>query len=153
VSRDSVMRLLVFRASDELFGVDLRYVQEVIDGPNVQRIPDMPASVLGVTTVRDTLVVVHDPHPLLRVGIRRVGAVLIFNDVSGYDRGRRIGLAVDDVRDTMSTERDDIRPAPWQGDGALAGVVRRGRLLIGVLDADVFISGLRMGPEAEAERG
>lgn len=136
--RDGTERLLVFRTGAELFAVRLGDVHEVIDTPPLQPLPDAGSRLLGVATVRGELSPVHDPAPVLQVDAARGagGVVLLF--VRG---GKRIGLAVDDVFDAIGVEAHELRPAPGSeaADGVLAGVVRRGSELIGVLDAGALL--------------
>jgi purine-binding chemotaxis protein CheW len=140
--RDGAARLLVFRVGAERFGVELQAVDEVIDAPAVQPIPDAPATVLGVATIRGELITVYDPHPLLRVRGRLEeegnGAALLF-----ARDDRRVGLAIDDVYDAIRIEDGDLLKAPGGGaaasDGILVGLIRRAGNLIGILDANALL--------------
>lgn len=144
--RDGVARLLVFRVGPERFGVELQAVDEVIDAPAVQSVPDAPPTVLGVATIRGELVTVYDPRPLLRVEGTLDGAVLLF-----YRDDRRVGLAIDDVYDAIRIEEGDLLKAPGGGadssDGILVGLVRRGGggELIGILDANALLDAAAAG--------
>jgi chemotaxis signal transduction protein len=140
--RDGAARLLVFRVGAERFGVELQAVDEVIDAPVVQSIPDAPATVLGVATIRGELITVYDPRPLLRVRGRLEeegnGAALLF-----ARDDRRVGLAIDDVYDAIRIEDGDLLKAPGGGaaasDGLLVGLIRRAGNLIGILDANALL--------------
>lgn len=138
--RDGEARLLVFRVGAERFGVDLKAVDEVIDAPAVQSIPDAPPTVLGVATIRGELVTVYDPRPLLRVPGTLDGAALLF-----VRDDRRVGVAIDDVYDAIRIEESDLLKVPGGGagasDGILIGLVRRagGGELIGILDAKALL--------------
>ena len=63
--RDGVARVLVFRVGGERFAVSLPAVDEVIESPELQRMPDAPEHVLGVATLRGELLSVYDPLALL----------------------------------------------------------------------------------------
>jgi chemotaxis signal transduction protein len=136
--RDGVERLLVFRVGGERFGLDLRSVDEVIDAPVVQSIPDASRTVLGVATIRGELITLYDPRPLLRVEGRLDGAALLF-----MRDDRRVGLAIDDVYDAVAIDEAECLKAPGGGadasDGILVGLVRRGGELIGILDANALL--------------
>jgi len=137
--RDGAARLLVFRIGNERFGLDLRSVDEVIDAPAVQPIPDAPATILGIATIRGELITLYDPRPLLRVQGSLDGAALLFERDD-----RRVGVAIDDVYDAVVVEEADILKAPGGGadasDGILIGLVRRAGELIGVLDANALLN-------------
>jgi purine-binding chemotaxis protein CheW len=140
--RDGAARLLVFRIGAERFGVELATVDEVIDVPTIQAIPDAPATVLGVATIRGELITMYDPCPLLRVRGRldrgEGSAALLF-----ARDDRRVGLAIDDVYDAIRIEDGDLLKAPGGGadasDGVLVGLIRRGGELIGILDANALL--------------
>jgi chemotaxis signal transduction protein len=136
--RDGAERLLVFRVGHERFAVRLAAVDEVIDAPPIQPLPDAPANALGITSIRDALVSVFDPRVVLQLEAAppEFGAVLLF------ERGaRRVGLAIADVYDAVLVESGDVLPAPGSqsADGILLGVVRRGAELIGILDVDALL--------------
>jgi purine-binding chemotaxis protein CheW len=134
--RDGSARLLVFRVGPERFAVSLESVDEVIDAPAVQRVPDSPSAVLGVYALRGALVTVYDPRPLLNVDAALGGAALLFRR-----DGRRVALAIDDVFDAITVDEGELRPAPGAtaADGILLGVLRRGTDLVAVLDANALL--------------
>ena len=134
--RDGAERLLVFRVGPERFAVALGSVDEVIDAPPVQALPDSPPNLRGIATLRGELVPIVDPRPLLRVGGDVNGAVLLF----GVEN-RRVGLAIDDVYDAITVEESELLSAPGAeaADGILVGVVRRGSDLVAVLDAKALL--------------
>lgn len=132
-------RLLVFRLGDERFALPLAAVDEVIDMPPVQRLPDSQTGVLGIATLRGELVSIYDPQSALHAGDGSYGATLLFTTGN-----RRVGLAINDVFDPILMEEDEIRSAPGMdaADGMLKGVVRRGSTLIGILDAAALLRGI-----------
>lgn len=150
--RDGAERFLVFGIGTERFAVPLTEVDEVIDTPAVQRIPDAPRPVLGVTSIRGSLVTFYDPRPLLNVvgqgaGIGTVNdAALLFARSGGAnglgrDTDRRVGMTIDALYDTIVVEPDEVRSAPGAdaSDRVLVGVVRRGSELIAILDAGALL--------------
>lgn len=144
--RDGPERLLVFRIGAERFAVRLASVDEVIDAPPVQPLPDAGDAVLGVTTLRGELVPIFDPGPLLRADAGVHQAVLLF-----AREGRRVGLAIDDVYDAIAAEEHELRSAPGTeaADGVLVGVIRRAPDLIAVLDADALLDAVTSVNEGE----
>lgn len=136
---DGAERLLVFGVGAERFAVALSAVDEVIDAPELIRLPDSARTVLGMTSVRGALVTIYDPRPLLNVSGGVDDAALLFTR-----DGKRVGLAVHALHDTIVVESTEIRSAPGGGadgsDKSLIGVVRRGADLIAVLDADALLA-------------
>lgn len=140
---DGPERFLVFGIGAERFAVPLMAVDEVVEMPAVQRFPDTPPSVLGVTSIRGALVTFHDPRPLLNVrGESAVAdAALLFSRRDDRESGHRVGLTIDMLYDTIVIEPDEVRSAPGAdaSDRVLVGVVRRGTELLAILDADALL--------------
>jgi len=138
--RDGPTRLLVFRVAAERFAVPLMLVDEVMDSPPIQRLPDTPAVQLGVAALRGELVTVFDARAVLRVppaaGDGAPRALLLFR----HD-GRRVGLAVDDVHDAITVDDEDVRSLPGAdaSDRTLVGLVKRNSDLIAILDAGAVL--------------
>jgi chemotaxis signal transduction protein len=139
---DGSARLLVFRLGAERFGIPLAEVDEVIEAPAVQRLPDAPPVVLGVSSLRGAWMAVYDPRPLLHLppigdaGGRTDGTALLF-----IHDGKRIALAVDDVFDALTVREDEMRRPPAVGvsDGFVTGVIRRESELIAVVNCRALL--------------
>ncbi len=139
--------LLLFRVGVEMFGIDLQSIEEVLDVPELHRIPEMAGTVMGVFHLRDSLVALHTPDRVLGVSLRCAECALVFRGLDG-----RLALAVDDVNDVLTMKLPALRELPGGdvGDAVLAGVVRRQRELIGVLDAEALLAVLRGERAAES---
>src|SRR5689334_6132411 len=139
--RDGPERLLVFRVGAERFGVVLSAVREVVDAPEVNRVPDAAPSLLGVALVRGELIPLYDARVILGVEQATVapGAALLFSTDA-----RRVALAIDDVFDPVSVEEEELHPMPGAGasEVIVRGLVRRGRELIAVLDHEALLDTL-----------
>ncbi|HVA56936.1 MAG: chemotaxis protein CheW [Gemmatimonadaceae bacterium] len=136
---------LVFRVGHELFALPLDAVEEAIDLDQVQPIPEMSATMLGVVSLRGELVPLYAPSALLGVTADSQAAALIFVTARG-----RVALAVDDVDDVMTISPAELLRAPMDfGDGVLVGVARRDADLIGVLDPEALVAACRTDPALE----
>jgi len=145
-SRTGTVELLVFRMAHELFGVDLVCVEEAIDLPPVSHVPEMPAAMLGVITVRGSLTSTYTPEGALGLSMASRGSALIFK------RGRgRVALVVNDVDDVYTLDLAQLRDAPGSdaSDGILLGVVRRADGLLGLVDAEALIAACQAVPVLE----
>jgi purine-binding chemotaxis protein CheW len=163
--RDGAERFLVFGVGAERFAVPLAAVDEVMETPVVQRIPDAPRPVLGVTSIRGSLVTFYDPRPLLNV-VGQASAAGTANDAAlifaqagsrsapDRDAERRVGLTIDALHDTIVVEPEEVRSAPGAdaSDRVLVGVVRRGSELIAILDASALLDAAIAAGDSHGER-
>lgn len=144
--RDGIARLLVFHLGAERFAVALEAVDEVIDAPDVQPLPDASPDIRGIATLHGGLVTVYDPRGLLNTGAGVDGAALLFRR-----DGRRVALAVDDVSDVLLVNDDELLGVPG-GNGSdtlLVGVIRRGDELIAVLNANALLDAVTVVGQGE----
>ena len=135
--RDGRAELLVFRIARELFAIELRAVEEAVEGVDAQPIPDAPATMLGIFALRDRTLPMYALTRVLALPERETPAMTLVLRPSAS----RIALAVDEVDDVFDTSLAGVRPAPApENDGLVLGVVWRGHELITLLDADTLMS-------------
>ncbi|HEY2377171.1 MAG TPA: chemotaxis protein CheW [Gemmatimonadaceae bacterium] len=144
--RTGIAQLLIFRIARELFAVELIMAEEALDMPELHRLPEMPASMLGVFTLRGSLVSVFEARATLGIACaHRATAVVFSGGGREGNRERRVAIATDDVDDVVTVDLRTVREAPGTRtkDDALLGIVHRDSDLIALLDADVLIAAHR----------
>lgn len=128
--------VLVFRIGLERFAVDLLAVEEVLDLPIIHYVPEMPAAMVGVVTVRGSLTPVFTPNAALGLPLAASEAVLIFRRTNG-----RVGVLIDDVEDAITVDLRELRRAPDSLDGTVVlGVIRHDGNMFAIVDADALIA-------------
>lgn len=127
------LEYLCFRVSDELYGINIMDIKEIIKPREVTEVPRAPAFVTGVLSLRGTIIPVLDMR--LRLGLPR-------EHVSGKERIVVIksnesfsGLLVDEVIQVVRIKKEAVEPAPAVLEGIdrdfVFGIGRSdGRLLI-----------------------
>ena len=134
--RDGVAEVLVFTVGSERFGIDLAAVEEAIELPAVHHVPEMPAAMEGVITVRGTLTSVYSPRQALGVAHSTGACALVFRR-----RRSRLALIIDDLEDALSLDLSLLREAPSAAAaGVVLGVIRQGRALCSLIDADALLA-------------
>jgi purine-binding chemotaxis protein CheW len=131
--------LLLFTVGSERFAVPLADVEEAVDLPVIHFVPEMPPSMLGVVSLRGSLVPVFSPAAALgqTLGSRR--AALIFRPGT-----RLVGVVVDDVEDTIVVNESDMRELPaTEHDDLVVGVVHHEGHLISVMRAGSLVAACR----------
>ncbi len=143
--------LLLFRVGRELFATELAAIEEAIDLTSVrtvQRVPGTSSPAVGIFTLRGTLVPLLSPEAALGVAPDEAMTALVVRDGAGC-----IAIAADDVEDVLTLRDGELRPLPpsdGRHAGVLRGVMRRGAMLVAVVDLDALIAACRATPQPEA---
>jgi len=133
--------LVTFRVGDELFGVPISAVQEIVRVPPITRIPQSPDFVEGVINLRGRVVTVVDMR-------RRLGqSTLAIGDADQPERkkksrilvveagGRLVGVIVDEVAEVLRLPDDQVEPPPT----VVAGISNQYITGVGKLKDDLLI--------------
>jgi purine-binding chemotaxis protein CheW len=133
VSNDSVMQCVTFRLEDEIYGINVMQVQEVLRVTEIAPVPGAPDYVLGIINLRGNVVTVVDTRERLGLGSKEVDEstriVIIEADKLV------VGILVDAVAEVVDLRTSEIESAPSVGNDEsskyIQGVASRdGDLLI-----------------------
>ncbi len=141
-SARGVAELLAFWVTDEEYALPIVDIQEIIKLPVITEVPRVDASVLGIISLRGTIVPVLDLRGILQLERRpvtRQSRILVLR--AGGDP---VGLLVDRVTSVVRLESDAIEPTPrsmqHHAHELLKGVGRIGQRLIIVLDVAAVLN-------------
>ncbi len=83
------LNLLTFNINDEIFALDLNYVREVIDKPEIMPVPDAPEFVLGVINLRGEILATIDMKLKLDLGATDISEddMIIIAEFGNYSTG------------------------------------------------------------------
>ncbi len=103
-------KYLIFSMDKELYGIEIRYITEIIGIQPITEVPEMPEYVKGVTNLRGKIIPVMDARLRFKKAEREYAdrtciIVLETNDVS-------IGLIVDGVSEVLMIKDEDIAAPP-----------------------------------------
>ncbi|MCX5814808.1 MAG: chemotaxis protein CheW [Proteobacteria bacterium] len=108
---------LTFQLGEEVFGVDVTHVREILEFTTVTKVPRTPEFMRGVINLRGSVVPVLDMR--LKFGMTRtdktVDTCIIVVEVSFEEETTIIGALVDSVQEVFELEPDQIEPAPKIG--------------------------------------
>jgi len=145
-ARDGVAEVLVFVVAGERFGLALAAVEEVIDLPPIQHVPEMPPAMLGVITVRGSLTSAYTPRQALGLDFHDGACALVF-----HRRRSRMALVIDDVDDAVSVDLATVREAPTAIQaGVVLGVTRHRAALLTLLDGEALLAACQATPQLES---
>lgn len=127
---------VTFLLGQESFGVALANVEEIVDLPQVTKVPDAPAYVLGVICIRDQVLPLLDFTKLLRVEGATADVPKEMVILLSFENAR-LGMVVDGIQEIIRIKDEEILPAPHtlseREKGHLDGVVIRSDRMVSLL--------------------
>ena len=138
-------QLVTFQLGEELYGINLMDVKEIVRVQNVRAIPNAPTYVEGIFNLRSEIIPIINLHKrfhLKRILISEEDELLSGFIILDID-GMKLGVIIDKVSRVVTIEEDDIQPPPQMvsGIGAeyIQGVVRQEKGYLIILDIrDLF---------------
>ena len=104
---------LTFDLAGEGYGLEIRYVTEIIGIQKVTNIPDMPEHVIGVLNLRGKVIPIIDVRLRFNLPLREYDDRTCIIVVSVNDNP--VGLVVDQVSEVVDIELKNIEPPPAIG--------------------------------------
>jgi purine-binding chemotaxis protein CheW len=134
-------KYLIFTMGSELYGMEIRYITEIIGIQPITEVPEMPGYVRGITNLRGKIIPVMDARLRFKKAMRDYDdrtciIVLDTNDIS-------IGLIVDSVSEVLAMPDEDIAPPPEVNKGGhryIKGVGKTGGTVRLLLDCQKLLT-------------
>ncbi len=110
-------QLFTFMLSNEIYGIEISKVREVMDYKNITTVPKTPDFMKGVINLRGGVVPVIDLR--LKFGMKEtektVDTCIIIVDITVDNEQTFIGALADSVKEVITLEPENIEPAPKIG--------------------------------------
>ena len=142
VLSDNIVELLSFWVADEEYAVDILEIGEIIKVPEITDVPRGPRWLLGVISLRGTVVPILDLRIVLKLDrqeVNRASRVLVLRADD-----EPVGIMVDRVTSVVRLERSQIEPKPQtmrlEAGDVIRGVGRIGERVLIILDGDSVVS-------------
>jgi purine-binding chemotaxis protein CheW len=124
-------QLVTFQLGEELYGINIMDVKEIVRVQDIRSIPNAPTYVEGIFNLRSEIIPIVNLHK--RFHLKRMTASEEDELLSGFIildiDGMKLGVIIDRVSRVVTIEREDIQPPPQMlsGIGAeyIKGVVRQ----------------------------
>jgi purine-binding chemotaxis protein CheW len=138
-------QLVTFQLGEELYGINIMDVKEIVRVQTIRAIPNAPTYVEGIFNLRSEIIPIINLHK--RFHLKKVlnsdedellsGFIIIDID------GMKLGVIIDRVSRVVTIEKEDVQPPPQMlsGIGAeyIQGVVRQEQGYLIILDIrDLF---------------
>jgi purine-binding chemotaxis protein CheW len=138
-------QLVTFELGEELYGINIMDVKEIVRVQDVRSIPNAPTYVEGIFHLRSEIIPIINLHKrfhLKKVELSEEDELLSGFIILDID-GMKLGVIIDKVSRVVTIEREEIQPPPQMvsGIGAeyIQGVVRQEHGYLIILDIrDLF---------------
>jgi purine-binding chemotaxis protein CheW len=142
VADGEILELLAFRIAGEQYAVEIERIVEIVTPRPVTRIPNADAAIVGIISLRGTIVTVMDVRRRLRhppADEENVDARIVVVEYAG----ETLGFEVDHVSRVVKIERATIEPHPVvhtsEQRDAIRGVFRHANALTILVDLDKLL--------------
>lgn len=138
-------QLVTFQLGEELYGVNIMDVKEIVRVQEIRAIPNAPTYVEGIFNLRSEIIPIISLHK--RFHIKKLVTSEEDELLSGFVildiDGMKLGIIIDRISRVVTIEEEEIQPPPqmFSGIGAeyIQGVVRQENGYLIILDIrDLF---------------
>ncbi len=128
---------IVIRLGDEQYGIDIRYIDNIVRMQHITRVPKVPAYLKGVINLRGEVIPVMSIR--LKMGleddeITRATRIIILK----LEQEGNVGVIVDEVKEVVTLSTDEIEKVSYEAkDGKLNfinGIGKHNNELISLLE-------------------
>lgn len=131
---------IVIRLGDEQYGIDIRYIDNIVRMQNITRVPKVPAYLKGVINLRGEVIPIVSIR--LKMGLpadeygRATRIIILKTESSGS-----LGIVVDEVKEVVTLSDENIERFHEMKDGKssfINGVGKNGEELISLLELNAI---------------
>lgn len=130
------LQFIVIRLGDEQYGIDIRYIDNIVRMQAITRVPKVPAHLKGVINLRGEVIPVMSIR--MKMGLepdeitRTTRIIILKSELQG-----NVGIIVDEVKEVVTLENTEIDKMSYDKEGKsnfVSGVGKHGEELISLLD-------------------
>jgi len=141
-SNDSIVQWVTFRLAEELYGINVMQVQEVLRISEIAPVPGAPHYVLGIINLRGNVVTVIDTR--IRLGLPTTEVTDSSRIVIIETAEHVVGILVDCVAEVVDVNSSEIESAPNVGSDEssnyIQGVVSQEKELLILVDLNKLLT-------------
>ncbi len=134
-------KYLIFSLGNEMYGMEIRYITEIIGIQPITAVPEMPEYVRGITNLRGKIIPVMDARLRFKKAVREYDDRTCIIVIDTHDIS--IGLIVDSVSEVLAMSDEDIAPPPEINKGGhrfIKGVGKAGGNVKLLLDCEKLLT-------------
>lgn len=139
---NSQFQLVSFRLGNELYGINIMDVKEIVKTQEVRSIPNAPFYIEGIINLRGEIIPIINLHK--RFQIKKVEASADEVDEGGFIiiqlAGKKVGIIIDHIVRVVTVEKADVKEPPQMLSGIgteyIQGVYRTEQEYLVILDTN-----------------
>lgn len=151
-------QLVTFQLGEELYGVNIMDVKEIVRVQSIRAIPNAPTYVEGIFNLRSEIIPIISLHK--RFHIKKMITSEEDELLSGFVildiDGMKLGIIIDKISRVVTIEKDQVQPPPqmFSGIGSeyVMGVVRQEQGYLILLDIRSLFNPKELQKIAELRR-
>ena len=141
VMNETTQYISIYMAG-EMFGIDIKYVDNIVRMQHITRVPNVPPYIKGVINLRGEGIPVFSLR--IKMGLEEIEETKTFRIIILKVEGDMVGIIVDEVREVVLLENDLIeKPYHDSSDSMqnlLSGIGKDGDRLISLLDINEILA-------------
>ena len=136
---DVQFQLVTFKLGEELYGVNIMDVKEIVKIQRIRAIPNAPYYMIGILNLRGQIIPIIDLHRRFHIG-EKDGSVELDELESGFVilSGMQMGIIIDKVSRVVQVHQTEVQEPPQMmggiGSEYITGVVRKDEGYLIMLD-------------------
>lgn len=144
--RIAANQYLTFKLADEVYGIDISQIREVLEYTTITAVPRTPDFMRGVINLRGGVVPVVDMR--MKFGLEKtemtINTCIVIVEIIFEEELALIGALVDSVQEVLELDASNIEPPPKIGTGLktefIKGMGKHDEHFIIILDVDKIFS-------------
>jgi len=111
------MELIKFEMGDELYGLDIKYIDEIVESKEVTKIPNSSEEIEGVMDLRGQTTSIINLKYMFDIDSENIGNYIIILNTDSK------GFRVDNVNNIVEVESEDINKEISKDENMIEGVI------------------------------
>lgn len=133
------VQYIVIKLGEEQYGIDIRYIENIVRMQRITRVPKMPAYINGVINLRGEVVPVMSIRIKMGLPVDELtknSRIIILKLEQGA-----IGVLVDEVKEVVTLEEDQVEKISYSAkeENFISGVGKVGDDLISLLELNAVV--------------
>ena len=101
-----VIQYVKIKIGDEYFGIDIKYVDNIVRMQHITRVPKSPDYIKGVINLRGEVIPVFSLR--LKMGLEEIEENKYFRIIILKYEGESVGIIVDEVKEVVNISSDAV---------------------------------------------